>query len=157
VQAVVHSHSVAVLPFGVVEGLQLRPICHMGSFISSSTPVFEISCCAGDASDMLIRSAALGRELAMSLGSDVLVLMRGHGITVVGESLRQAVFRSVYAERNARVQLDSLPLGKVRYLNDAEARNSAIANDGQAGRAWEFWALQAAERIAGLHRHGGAA
>src|SRR2546422_9763496 len=39
--AVVHSHSPSVIPFGVTR-TKLRPIYHMGSFLWSGTPVFEI-------------------------------------------------------------------------------------------------------------------
>ncbi|MES2260255.1 MAG: class II aldolase/adducin family protein [Pseudomonadota bacterium] len=148
VQAVVHSHSPAVLPFGVVDGVNLRAVSHMGGFIGAGAPLFDIRCCAGEQSDMLIRNSELGRHLALSLGDAALVLMRGHGITIVGGSLRQAVFRAVYAERNARIQLDAMRLGPVCYLSDMEAANAARANDGQAGRAWDFWALQVDGAIA---------
>ena len=33
VMAVVHSHSPCVIPFGVVQGASLRPICHMSGFL----------------------------------------------------------------------------------------------------------------------------
>ena len=41
VMAVVHSHSPSVIPFGVTR-TKLRPIYHMGSFLWSGAPVFEI-------------------------------------------------------------------------------------------------------------------
>src|SRR6266550_4638762 len=41
VMAIVHSHSAAVIPFGVTH-TKLRPIYHMGSFLWSGAPVFEI-------------------------------------------------------------------------------------------------------------------
>src|SRR6185295_16973302 len=41
VQAVVHSHSPSVIPFGVT-GRALKPIFHMSAFLGSSVPVFEI-------------------------------------------------------------------------------------------------------------------
>ena len=39
--AVVHSHSPSVIPFGVTR-TKLRPVYHMGSFLWSGAPVFEI-------------------------------------------------------------------------------------------------------------------
>src|SRR6201997_2445962 len=39
--AVVHSHSPAVIPFGVTAA-KLRPVYHMGSFLGAGVPVFEI-------------------------------------------------------------------------------------------------------------------
>ena len=41
VMAVVHSHSPSVIPFGVTR-TKLRPIYHMGSFLWSGAPVFDI-------------------------------------------------------------------------------------------------------------------
>jgi HCOMODA/2-hydroxy-3-carboxy-muconic semialdehyde decarboxylase len=39
VQAIVHSHSAAVIPFGVT-GKQLRPVSHMGGYLGAATPVY---------------------------------------------------------------------------------------------------------------------
>ena len=60
VQAIVHSHSPAVIPFGVVAGAGLRPIYHMSSFLGTGVPVFEIREAGGPATDMLIRGARGG-------------------------------------------------------------------------------------------------
>jgi ribulose-5-phosphate 4-epimerase/fuculose-1-phosphate aldolase len=144
VMAVVHSHSPAVVPFGIVRGVKLRPVCHMSGFLGADAPVFEIRCCAGESSDLLIRNRSLGAELARSLDDRPVVLMRGHGSTVVGSTLRQAVFRAVYTEVNARLQADALRLGEVTYLTPGEAAAAAATNDGQINRAWDMWAAQAA-------------
>ncbi len=144
VVGIVHSHSPAVIPFGIVRDVPLRPVCHMCGFVGAGAPVFEIRDHAGTASDLLIRDRALGAALAETLGNHAVVLMRGHGSTVVGGSLRQAVFRAVYTELNATLQAQALRLGPVTYLTAAEADNASRANDGQIGRAWALWALQAA-------------
>ena len=143
--AVVHSHSPCVIPFGVAKGMPLRAICHMSGFLGAATPVFEIRSAAGPASDLLIRSRALGAALADSLGASAVVLMRGHGSTAVGASLRQAVFRAVYTEVNARLQAEALRLGPVTYLTDEEAALASAANDGQINRAWELWKILAGQ------------
>jgi ribulose-5-phosphate 4-epimerase/fuculose-1-phosphate aldolase len=135
----VHSHSPAVIPFGVVSGVPLRPIYHMGSFLRGDVPVFEIRDAAGPDNDLLVRDAALGDALARSLGAGSVVLMRGHGSTTVGHDVREAVFRAVYAETNARLQADALRLGAVTYLSETEARRSSESNAGQIARAWELW------------------
>jgi ribulose-5-phosphate 4-epimerase/fuculose-1-phosphate aldolase len=142
VTAVVHSHSPAVIPFSVVKSVPLRAVSHMGSFLGEITPVFEIREHAGDASDLLIRDNALGRALAASLGPGPAVLMRGHGITVVARSLREAVFRAVYAEFNARIESDAMKLGPVMFLTAAEAGASAATNASQVDRAWDVWKQQ---------------
>lgn len=143
VMAVVHSHSPAVLPFAIARGARLVPVCHMSGFLggrdAAAPPVFEIRDVAGDASDLLIRSRELGAALARALGPARVVLMRGHGSTVVAESLRVAVYRAVYTEVNARLLLQSLPLGEVAPLTPGEAEAARITNEGQVDRPWALW------------------
>jgi len=139
VVAVVHSHSAAVIPFSIVPSATLKPVSHMSGFIGEGAPVFEIRDTAGPNNDMLVRSNELGAALARSLGGNNIVLMRGHGSTVIGFNLRQAVYRAVYAEMNARLQSEALRLGTPTYLTLGEAVESAKANDGQQNRAWDLW------------------
>ena len=140
VQAVVHSHSPAVIPFGVTAA-KLRPIYHMSSFLGRDVPVFEIRDTDGEATDMLIRTPLLGAALAQSLGDATVALMLGHGNVVVGRSLPEVVFRAVYTEANARLQADALRLGdgRVIYLSDGEAAASMATNAGVLTRAWKLW------------------
>ena len=77
--------------------------------------------------------------LAAALGARSTVLMRGHGSTVVGASLEQAVYRAIYAEINARLQTQSKQLGDVTYLNASEAAKAAAINDTQLPRVWDLW------------------
>ena len=137
VQAVVHSHSPSVIPFAATR-TPLRPIYHMSGFLGAGSAIFEIRDVAGD-TDLLIRDPALGRALASALGTHSAILMRGHGSTVVGTSLEQAVYRAIYAETNARLQSQAVALGEVTYLNEVEAAKAAATNDTQIARAWELW------------------
>jgi HCOMODA/2-hydroxy-3-carboxy-muconic semialdehyde decarboxylase len=147
VMAVVHSHSPGIIPFGVAGGMKLRPVYHMAGFLGADgPPVFDIRDVAGDATDLLIRDSALGAALARALGAAPLVLMRGHGATIVGGTLQQAVFRAVYAETDARLEADSLRLGPVTFLSAGEAEATARTLDGQVGRAWDLWARRAESR-----------
>ena len=140
VQAVVHSHSPNVIPFGVT-GTPLQPVFHMSGFLAEGSALFEIRDVAGD-TDMLISNAGLGVALAAALGSRSTVLMRGHGSTVVGGSIEQAVYRALYAEINARLQTQARQLGEVTYLNANEAAKAAAINDTQLPRVWELWARE---------------
>ena len=144
VQAVVHSHSPSVIPFGVV-ATPLRPIYHMSSFLGAGVPVFEIRETGGLASDMLVRNPALGAALAKTLGNCAVALLRGHGNVVVGGSIREVVFRAVYTEINARLATEALRLGEGRviFLNDEEAKASTETNRAQIGRPWELWKAKA--------------
>ena len=137
VQAIVHSHSPSVIPFGVT-GQPLRPIFHMSGFLGEGAALFEIRETGGD-TDMLIRDNRLGKALADTLGARSTVLMRGHGSTVVGTSIEQALYRAIYAEVNAKLQLQAVTLGEVNYLNPREAAMAAATNDTQLARVWELW------------------
>jgi ribulose-5-phosphate 4-epimerase/fuculose-1-phosphate aldolase len=146
VMAIVHSHSASVIPFGVTR-TKLRPIYHMGSFLWSGAPVFDIRKARQD-NDLLIRDRPLGQALAGSLGQCSCVLMRGHGMTVVGDSVPEAVFRSIYTEMNARLQLQATRLdGPIEFLSDEEGRRSTASNRGTLERPWELWKKQALSRV----------
>jgi ribulose-5-phosphate 4-epimerase/fuculose-1-phosphate aldolase len=138
VMAVVHSHSPSVIPFGVTR-TKLRPVYHMGSFLWSGAPVFDIRK-VREENDLLIRDRPLGKALATTLSSHTCVLMRGHGMTVIGDGVQEAVFRSIYTEMNARLQLQATLLeGPIDFLSDEEGRRSTASNRGTIERPWELW------------------
>jgi HCOMODA/2-hydroxy-3-carboxy-muconic semialdehyde decarboxylase len=146
VNAIVHNHSRAVIPFGV-SSVPIKPVFHNAAFIGDGLPVFDIRDAAG-ITDMLVSDAARGSALTRTLGDEPAVLMRGHGVAVVGPSLRHAVGRSIYLEANARVQLEAIGLGgEVTYLAPEEAE--AVMKTGENGgyeRAWELWKRELSER-----------
>ena len=138
VMAMVHSHSPAVIPFGVTK-VPLRPVYHMASFLGAGAPVFEIRQVAGPDSDMLIRTPELGRALAKTLGRAQVALMRGHGYVATGSNVKTAVMHAVYTEIDAKAETEALKLGPVTFLNAAEAKNAMALNDRQADRPWAIW------------------
>jgi HCOMODA/2-hydroxy-3-carboxy-muconic semialdehyde decarboxylase len=138
VMAVVHSHSPSVIPFGVTK-TKLRPIYHMGSFLWSGTPVWDIRK-VREENDLLVRDRPLGAALAGALGKCNCVLMRGHGMTVIGASVQEVVFRAIYTEMNARLQLQATQLeGPIEFLSEEEGKRSTAANAGTLERPWEVW------------------
>ena len=145
VMAVVHSHSPSVVPFGITRS-RLRPVYHMASFLWSGTPVFEIRDQEPN-NDLLIRSRPLGKALAHSLGKCACVLMRGHGMTVVGDCVAEAVFRAIYTEMNARLQWQAGQLeGPIEFLSEEEGKRSTVSNRSTLERPWELWKKAAAAR-----------
>ena len=149
VMAVVHSHSHSIVPLSVVKGANLRALFHMAGFIGQAAPVFEIRDTAGDGTDLLISNNALGRALAEKFDRSDIVLMRGHGSTVVANSIPLVVYRAVYAELNARYQLEASRLGEITYLTEAEGRACVDRVEGQVQRPWDLWKSQAAQRRGG--------
>jgi HCOMODA/2-hydroxy-3-carboxy-muconic semialdehyde decarboxylase len=149
VQAVVHAHSPAVLPFGVTN-VPLRPLIHTAGFLPDVVPVFEIRSAAGPDNGMLVQDTVVGAALAKALGSASVVLMRGHGMAVVGPSVRHAVFRAIYTQLNAQVELEALKLGSPVFMNQTEARKVDEVNEGSLlttnPRQWLLWEAQARAR-----------
>jgi HCOMODA/2-hydroxy-3-carboxy-muconic semialdehyde decarboxylase len=137
VKAVVHSHSPSLIAFSIT-GTSLRPVYHLSSFLGAGTPIFDIREAAG-MTDMLIRDNHLGDALANALGDKPLALMRGHGAVAVGSSVQQAVYRLIYSDINARLQMDAARLGTITFLSPEEAAKSAAMLDVQVPRAWELW------------------
>jgi len=141
VTSVIHCHALALIPFGVT-GTPLKPIYHMSGYLGAGVPVFDIRQSSG-MTDMLIRTAERGRALAASLGDKPMVLMRGHGATMVGHSIKQVVYRAIYAATNAALQMDALRLGSPTYLEGDEARLAGEMNDRSLDRAWGYWVNEA--------------
>ncbi|HEX9877191.1 MAG TPA: class II aldolase/adducin family protein [Gammaproteobacteria bacterium] len=139
VMAVVHNHSPSVIPFGI-SSVPLKPVYHMAGFIGEGLPIYDIREAAG-MTEMLVNNAARGSALARELGDRPAVLMRGHGVAVVGPALPFAVGRSVYLELNASIQLQAIGLGgSVTYLDPQEARLVVEAGENRSyDRPWEVW------------------
>jgi HCOMODA/2-hydroxy-3-carboxy-muconic semialdehyde decarboxylase len=140
--SVVHCHARPLIPFGAAKGAKLRPMFHMCGFLGCGVPIFEIRE-AGGMTDMLIRTAPLGKALAASLGDKTVVLMRGHGATMVGESIQEAVFRAVFATENASIQMQAHQLavgGEVEFLSLEESEKSSRGRN--VPRAWSLWKHQ---------------
>jgi HCOMODA/2-hydroxy-3-carboxy-muconic semialdehyde decarboxylase len=144
VNAVVHSHSPTVVPFTVTRA-KLRPLLHNAAFLGFGAPLFEIRKYAGNATDLLVETPELGKALARSLGKQAaVVLMRGHGDSVVGPTLRDAVFRAYYTEVNARLQLQAITIGgPINFLTRQEAITSSKAMLRASARPWALWRAKA--------------
>ena len=143
VQAVVHAHAEAVLPF-TVSTTPLRPVMHMASFIGAYIPVWDIRDNFGD-TNLLVVNMAQGRDLARGLGAARVALMRGHGFVAAGRSLPEAIRIGVYMPVNARVLLEAMRLGEVKALSrgEIEAHASMKPDDPAMVRSWEYWAVRA--------------
>ncbi|SDG27562.1 class II aldolase/adducin family protein [Pelagibacterium luteolum] len=146
VNSVVHSHSRSVIPFTVTEA-KLRPVVHSCATIGHDVPVWDAQTQFGD-TNLLIANVDMGRDFAGVLADGRSALMRGHGSTVVGSSIREAVYTAVYLEVNANLQMQAATLGPIKFLSEGEIEliQSRLA-DGKPGegydRAWAYWCQQA--------------
>ena len=144
---VVHNHSPRVDPVRREHRADCARSTTWPAFIGEGLPVFEIRKTAG-MTNMLVSDADLGRALAAALAGKPAVLMRGHGVAVVGPALPFAVGRSIYLEANARIQLQAIGLGgDVTYLSAEETREILEAGENRGyERPWELWKRQALAR-----------
>jgi ribulose-5-phosphate 4-epimerase/fuculose-1-phosphate aldolase len=115
INCVIHSHSEAVLPF-MIAGVPMRPAFHMAGFLGTEVPMFDITKLygPGDQQDMLVNNTKFGSALASHFASStanptsplpdhLVVLMRHHGFTTLGESIQDAVYRAMYTQTNASI------------------------------------------------------
>ena len=140
--SVVHNHSPNVIPFGVT-GSQARPIFHMAAGMGTEVPIWDSRTKFGDTT-LLVTTMEMGRDLAARLGDKRSALMRGHGCVVVGRSVREVVFSSIYLEVNSQLQLKASSLGDITFLSDGEVE-AILKRRGPYTfeRAWESWARRA--------------
>lgn len=143
VHSIIHCHTPSLVTFCVCQ-VPLRPLYHMSGFLGRGVSRFEIREVAG-MTDMLVSSPELGVSLAKALGDKQIVLMRGHGATIAGQSIKHAVYRALYATLNATMQMDAMRMGEITYLSDEEAMKGMDINDRFVDRSWALWKLEAAQ------------
>jgi ribulose-5-phosphate 4-epimerase/fuculose-1-phosphate aldolase len=94
VQAAVHCHAAMCVALSLAD----KPIdwVHMqSSRFRGGTPIF--------ARPIYILDPEEGAALASTLGDASAVMIKGHGIVTVGETIDQACFNAVYMERTAKI------------------------------------------------------
>jgi HCOMODA/2-hydroxy-3-carboxy-muconic semialdehyde decarboxylase len=139
VQSVIHAHTMAVIPFGLA-GTPLRPVIAQAGFLPLETPLFDSREAYGPAvkeRGMLVRNAMLGAALAKKLGNNPVVLMRGHGMTVVADSVKRATVRAVYTQIDAQVQFAAMQLGKNIVFMDTEELDFNHVENFDVDRPWD--------------------
>src|SRR5215468_11275039 len=157
VNSVCHHHAPSVLPF-CATGVELVPLFHLGGTLGEKVPFWDSRDEFGDTS-LLVRTPEEGASHARALGPHWMLLLRRHGASLAGRSVRECVFRSIYTTRNAELQLRAMAIGALGPLSPGEVAKCGGHNLGSRGveRAWEYWVtrLQKAEAMwaaAGLPR-----
>jgi len=103
VNSVVHTHQPLATAFSVA-GVPLLPIYNQAAPFAPETPIFP--------SPRLIYTVRDGEELCRTLGDRTAVLLQGHGVVVVGDSLEYATAHAIYLERTAHMQWVASCVGK---------------------------------------------
>ena len=146
VVAVCHHHAAAIMPF-CISGDPVVPVFHLGAAMGPVAPFWDSRDDFGD-TNLLVVKPEEGASLARALGDHSMVLMRRHGATVVGASLRELVFRSIYSCDNARYLSEAKRLGNFGPLTPGEIAmaQEIYTRPNTHTRAWEYWATRLAKR-----------
>jgi ribulose-5-phosphate 4-epimerase/fuculose-1-phosphate aldolase len=146
VNAVCHHHAPSIMPFAI-SGVPLVPVFHLGASMGARAPFWDSRDEFGD-TNLLVVKPEEGASLARALGDASIVVMRRHGATVVGHSLRELVFATIYSAKNAEHQLAAHMLGNVSPLSAGEAEMACEIHraPGPLARAYEYWVRRLAER-----------
>jgi ribulose-5-phosphate 4-epimerase/fuculose-1-phosphate aldolase len=139
VMAVCHHHAAEILPYAI-SGAELKPVFIMGAAMGAKAPFWDQRDEFGD-TNLLVSKPEEGRSLARALGQHWVVVMRRHGATVAGRSLREVMFRTIYSVRNAALMTQAKILGTPMSLSPGEIERSAATNlqPVQIARAWDYW------------------
>jgi HCOMODA/2-hydroxy-3-carboxy-muconic semialdehyde decarboxylase len=138
VMAVAHSHSPAVIAFGLTS-TPMRAMYHNAAFLAGGVPVFDIRERFG-ATDIVISTAAKGAALAATLADKPVALLRAHGMVTVGPTLPVAIFRAIFTVTSASIQHQATALGgPIAALDAEEGRIADVVNVQTVGRSWDLW------------------
>jgi ribulose-5-phosphate 4-epimerase/fuculose-1-phosphate aldolase len=107
INSVVHTHQTLATAFSVA-GVPLRPIYNQAAAFAPETPIFP--------SPRLIYTVQDGKEICQTLGDRMAMLLQGHGIVVVGDSLEYATVHAIYLERTAYMQWVASSVGKPEIM-----------------------------------------
>ncbi len=97
VNVVAHTHPFHATALSATDA-EIGPYSNEGVWFAGGVPHFKLT------SD-LVTTPELGRELAGALGRSHAVLLKNHGATFVGVSVKEATLAGVFLERAARLQL----------------------------------------------------
>jgi ribulose-5-phosphate 4-epimerase/fuculose-1-phosphate aldolase len=111
VNSVVHTHQTLATAFSVA-GVALRPIYNQAAAFAPETPIFP--------SPRLIYTVQDGNEICATLGDRMAMLLQGHGIVVVGDSLEYATVHAIYLERTAYMQWVASSVGKPAIMPESD-------------------------------------
>ena len=113
VQCVIHTHPPYTTAFSAVAEA-LRPVNHEGALFAPALPRFT------QTSDLIV-TPALGQAVAAALGASRALLLKNHGIVVVGTSVEEACVSAILLEKAAHMQLLARQYGAIEWTPDTEA------------------------------------
>ena len=146
VMSVCHHHCPAFMPL-LANRIDYVPVFHLGAVGGIKPPFWDQHDEFGD-TNMLVIQPEEGASLARAMGKGMMVLMRRHGVTVAGTSVKDCVFRTVFSARNAAYQVQALSIGStIESLSQGEANLAGSISSKTTGltRSWEYWSMRVAK------------
>jgi ribulose-5-phosphate 4-epimerase/fuculose-1-phosphate aldolase len=145
VMSVCHHHSPAFMPL-LATGTDYVPVFHLGAVGGIKPPYWDQRDEFGD-TIMLVIKPEEGASLARVLGQHQMVLMRRHGVTIVGSSVQDCVYRAVQSCRNADFLVRALTIGSVSSLSPGETKLAGEITGKTTGltRSWDYWKMRVAK------------
>jgi HCOMODA/2-hydroxy-3-carboxy-muconic semialdehyde decarboxylase len=137
VKSVVHAHTPSLITLSDSD-IPIRPLTTAALFAGDGVPVF-VNGPVGEG----IHDSEVGDRLAKALGQSGALLMRGHGMVVVGSSIETAVGRSVGLATNAQMMIELLSM-HVQPVYLTPPPGIAAAPQDYA-REWSWWAAKVAK------------
>lgn len=133
VGCVIHGHPPYASAFGASDG-------HL-EYLTHDAVLFADGLARFDDTPELIQGLEQGRAVARSLGSRSVVIMRNHGVLVVGKDVAWAVLTAVTLERALRLQSIAASFGDYRAMSQesAERLYPDKYHDGLIDEYWQFW------------------
>jgi ribulose-5-phosphate 4-epimerase/fuculose-1-phosphate aldolase len=130
--AVAHLHTPFATLFAIAKR-KFQPVTLQGAIFSDGVPLYPEA--------QLITNPQRGDALLKVIADKRAVLLRGHGIVVVGQNLQEVLYCSLVLEDDAKKTLQAASLGEVGTISqeDCKAFGAEIALERRAGRAWNYF------------------
>jgi ribulose-5-phosphate 4-epimerase/fuculose-1-phosphate aldolase len=136
VNCVIHTHPLYATAFSAT-GKQLKPVNNEGVLFAKPLPYFDL------VTDLVV-TPDLGKALAEKLGDEKAILMKNHGIVVVGETIEMATITAFLLEKAIKTLYVATVFGEPKWTDDKEAEQKAsrIFTGPKINAMWEALARQ---------------
>ncbi|MGE5305229.1 MAG: class II aldolase/adducin family protein [Alphaproteobacteria bacterium] len=130
--AVAHLHTPNATIFAIARR-EFHPVTLQGAIFSDGVPLYPEA--------HLITNPQRGEALRKIIGEKRAALLRGHGIVVVGQNLREVLYMALVLEDDTKKTLQAATLGEVGTMTAEECRafGAEIALERRAQRAWNYF------------------
>lgn len=131
VNCVVHTHPLYATAFSATNQV-LRPVNNEAVLFAKPLPYFD------QMTDLIVQPGQ-GQALAEKLGDAKAVIMKNHGIVVVGETIEQATVRAYLLEKTIKTLFVAKVFGEPTWTDDEEAaqKENRIFTEARNQAIWD--------------------